>query len=33
MVHVKPICTACDLVMEQHFNTAAYKDAQCSSMS
>jgi len=32
MVQMKPTCTACDLVMEQHFNPAAYKDAQCSSM-
>ena len=32
MVQMKPICKACDLVMGQHFNPAAYKDAQCSSM-
>ena len=32
MVQMKPIYRARDLVMEQHFNPAAYKDAQCSSM-
>ena len=32
MVQMKPICTARDLVMKQHFNLPAYKDAQCSSM-